>query len=970
MKRLDVKKLAAIGAGAALIGMALAPMAAAALTKNEVLKGDNTPFDVVVGKNAATSDYLWAGNIAAKLAQLASADTAVSCTAIGWQEGKGPTGTGSSTDCPLTDLSVDLAVGGTSILKPGTGYSYTSAYLTSSDSLPSPVEWNNGMLGKAQVDSLLDTTWSYKYNNGNYTQTVKEFIGVKVNAKMDTRNDVKDLVAYMTAPGDFNYMVRLGAGIPYNPSFIKNDQNLIYVPWFGKKLVLLSANSSEVKLIDESKKQSYYAGEKIPNIKGKGDYAGKDLTLEFSSLIYRATQGTYEARFRLYNDAGTLIDEKTITQPGTFLESVFTQMETSVYVDDFAKEDITDKGFVTVTVGSNTVMLVDGGIYPYDSTVTSNSKKYWITKFTKTTATVGATSNVPVISEITVYNNGIENYSAWNNKNPLWATADSLNEHSAAKAVFLNGAPEGSLGYGYAAVEFKGWKTGEETTCMEIGADISATKDTKASDKGITYLDTGDNWHAIPFYISSLYSTTEQDFIFDKAMNKKYYFRMGTSATDLNVCNGDYLNGIPVRVVSGSGIAIDGGNYGNTVGATVDVNGVAYVIRAQATGDNCIRLDTNGWFQISKQSFDNPLEMVKGYAGNTVWNDRFYFDSKNTITAYPSAKVELIGDNEVPFYYAYAYDGSGRIWLMLDASTNFAPKWGNADIALVGTEINNQTETGTPNTTFYVPDDFALDSGNRSGYYRIATFNITDGDGSGTGSVYINTMTGGLAPVGNTNLTGYTYEASFTGNSTTLNLTYDNPSYNIQKAWTDYGSKIEIEKEGSWKMCYPQNRRYVHMQVLGPNAEFTVSGDKIEGIKEGETKTTPNNLSVTITKIYGTCGKCECAPGGGVLPGDVKLKVEPSTIRDVKKIGTQIVYTDDVGPKSNVVIVGGHLVNRLAKEATFEDGLSLADKLTSAGQKVTLKTADGDWVVAGFTASDTASAARDFIEWLDQAFGK
>ena len=59
MKRLDVKKLAAIGAGAALIGMALAPMAAA-LTKDEVLKTSGLPYDVVVGENAAKSDYLWA----------------------------------------------------------------------------------------------------------------------------------------------------------------------------------------------------------------------------------------------------------------------------------------------------------------------------------------------------------------------------------------------------------------------------------------------------------------------------------------------------------------------------------------------------------------------------------------------------------------------------------------------------------------------------------------------------------------------------------------------------------------------------------------------------------------------------------------------------------------------------------------------------------------------------------------------
>ena len=107
MKNLNVKRLAAIGVGAALMGTALAPLAYAGvmsnvdkLTKADVVDASGNPVvSVVAGSTGAVSDWAWAGNIAAKVAQLATVEKTVSV--------KG--GSGVSAE----DATVDFTVGGT-----------------------------------------------------------------------------------------------------------------------------------------------------------------------------------------------------------------------------------------------------------------------------------------------------------------------------------------------------------------------------------------------------------------------------------------------------------------------------------------------------------------------------------------------------------------------------------------------------------------------------------------------------------------------------------------------------------------------------------------------------------------------------------------------------------------------------------------------------------------------------------------
>jgi hypothetical protein len=110
MKGLNIRKVAAIGIGAALVGSALAPVVSAAnmvsggldsLERDHIVDSTGAPVvDVVVGSSAAVSDVVWAGNIAAKVAQLAtvSAGEATGETTVDYTVGGSTSVTGEGED--------------------------------------------------------------------------------------------------------------------------------------------------------------------------------------------------------------------------------------------------------------------------------------------------------------------------------------------------------------------------------------------------------------------------------------------------------------------------------------------------------------------------------------------------------------------------------------------------------------------------------------------------------------------------------------------------------------------------------------------------------------------------------------------------------------------------------------------------------------------------------------------------------
>ncbi|MCX8190099.1 MAG: hypothetical protein N3F05_02605 [Candidatus Diapherotrites archaeon] len=516
MKKMNVKRLAALGAGIALLGTALAPVASAiSLTRSDVINANGAPvYDIVVGAKAS-SDALWAGNIAAKLAQLAYTDSAVTCTVDRSTIGAG--GQEVKPQATVSGLNVELVIGGETTYGEGTAYIYDDSYLNSTAAeLDAPIE-----LGNSKIKSLKNESWGYTYNGANYSQTVREFIVVNPDAKFETNREVKDLVLYMPKAGDFTYRVTLSGGVPLD--FNKTNKYNITVPLFGKKYSVLKTNAdgTELTLIDEAAKRTIDAGQTITDLVGKGSYKGKSLSVRFVSLTmskYLGGDTYYTGKFQLLDPEGNVIATEDKVEEGEFLEQVFYvngeyPLETSIYVDTLFKQDVDNANKATITVGTNTVKLKDGEKYPYDERVTSSSEKYWLAKLFKGTGTVGGTSQ-DVINKIEIYNNAVEGYSKWDRKMPIYAKKDTLTgKGDKSEAIFLNGEPSTALGYGFAKVVFQGFKS---ETMTEL----------KIKDHKIYYVDEGDTQHEIPLYISGLDSTTEESFNFDKLGTQKYYFRM------------------------------------------------------------------------------------------------------------------------------------------------------------------------------------------------------------------------------------------------------------------------------------------------------------------------------------------------------------------------------------------------------------------------------------------------------------
>src|SRR3989344_4741908 len=192
MKGLSIKKLAAIAAGAALVGTAVAPVAMALqggpLVKSDLYNDNGTPkASVILGSGAQPTDGIWGGNIAAAIAKQAGQYLPVDVS--------GEAGEGGAGSVDVSDVSVDLVIGGKTVYKTGSkSYdvplrSGTGVEVLANDS------GDTNTLSDAQLTHLYNKAKAQRVDNNTTTPTNSERIGIKVDAKMDTTQDIKDLVA-------------------------------------------------------------------------------------------------------------------------------------------------------------------------------------------------------------------------------------------------------------------------------------------------------------------------------------------------------------------------------------------------------------------------------------------------------------------------------------------------------------------------------------------------------------------------------------------------------------------------------------------------------------------------------------------------------------------------------------------------------------------------------------------------------
>lgn len=979
MKRLDVKKLVAIGVGAALIGTALAPMAAA-LTKSDVLKGDGTPFDVVVGKDAATSDYLWAGNIAAKLAQLATEDTAVSCTATGWQEGKGPTGEGLTKTCGVSGLSIDLTVGGTTTYSKESSKTYDTYTLNSAAGSTAELV---AELTASQLGTLYNETKSWRFKGTTYTQTIKEYIGIEADAKMDyTHPTVEDLVLLLDSVGDFNYRVHYSKGLPVDngvsstSDFQAGDTDNVVAVLFGKEYKLYDVDTTrsggnvssvdKIKLVKAAGEKTYDIADEIAELDGAGEYAGQTLTVRVDN-VWSST----EAEFTLLDEEGNEIDNITTSSEGIYLEQNFTDsqgdyaLDTSLYLKSVNFNAATGEGNVVIAKGDDLITIQHNAQYPYSATDTDTTNDYWIAEFTTGTS---SSPDANVITDITI-KNSVKLWKFASGSTPVYAGSSALTDagkDASNEAVFLDGESEDTPGYGYAKLVFNGFKGDEDTTKIKIGNNY------------VEYIDTGDQSHKVPFYFQLSNNSTQGTFVID---SQTFYYR--TNTTDVNFlvdATTDIVNGKTPMLVDGN-LETDQGRWtpiATKETKTVDLNGVTVTCTTYGAGPafdfNCM---ADGNFQIATAQFTSAS--ASEYIGSTNINKSWYYDANNTATASGRVTVSLTGSGTNDQTYKYAFvdnETYGNLWLLLDGTTDFSVQY-SKDIGFDGTDTD---EDGVVDASYYLPDDLELGGDSTDNTYYVATFKVDDDeDSTYEARIYFSTADDQILTLPNNNLSWYGNDLNYVEGSQSWTLRADTPDSYIAKAYTDFGSIFDVSSGEYFEAIIPQDQEKLYLVVTGETVETTTTGGTkfcgedgcdYPSLVEGEEQKV-DSTSYLVEKINYTLDPEEvvCPAGGGVEPSDVVLEVSPSVVKKVIKIGSQIVYTDDAYySATGFVAVGGHLVNSKAAEAEFEGGLTLADILTEAAKTVVDQTVNGDWVVAGFTASDTETAAKEFIDMLDAAF--
>ncbi len=995
MKGLSIKKLAAVAVGGALIGSALAPVVSAAVTSNvgDLQKSDivNTAtgapaVNVVVGSGAAPSDFIWAGNVAAKVAQLATVDKTVTVTGGGGEVTANP-----------TDLSVDLTVGGdieysteTSKTYEGTQYPLNSSVgETTADNDPLVKQLTN-----AQLPFLTNETRTYRYNGSSYSIVVKENIGLEVDPRMDlVDKDVEDLVAYLTNEGDFNYILDLGDGIPADVSttsavkFTDGDNDNIVIPFLGEEYTVqeVDRTAGVMKLIKESNKATFYEADELTGLTGRGNYAGEEMSVRIDAVTQSGEAANYNVRYLLLDTEGNEIDRQTLGT-GVYLNDQFLDstgeyaLKTVVYISDAGKETTTGKGFATITQGTSVIELKSGKAYPYDSTDTDTTDDYWKATFAFNT---DASPDVNVLKTVTIYNA----VKKWNSVNPLYPTTGSLTSVDASgEAIFLDGNDEDDVGYNFVRFRFDGFVQDQDTTTFTLG--VGNCETSEGAESGcLIYTDSAGVEREVPLYYELLLTTgptEEGTFMLD---DQTFYYRCDTTDANIAISNGSLLNGIsvimPPTIGTDANIATDYGylDINGTPVDTFDINGVSYTNEGMGGTATTVYLGADGNCQFSNQSFSNYTEgssaILSINSAAPIYDTVFYDDDNQSLDkawGYPNLAVTNDALQDTYNYKMYVTDEAAykKVYLLLDNSTDFTNEFASIDAFFTGTDAECDgygmatyyshsactVEDGTIDQRFYVPDLTSLGFDPADFDYFVANFGFDTNKSGADVNAYLDTSSGELIIFPNAQreeVYGYQVDINYIAS---WGLRTDSEETQSTATWLDYGSKVELvstDAEGDYvKITVPENQLYLRHVVLGAETAVTAAGGtSFAGLGEGQSGE-EGSTKITIDAISYTAGVC----GAG------DAVASPATYADVIPVG-QLVYLDTPKPAGANIIIGGWMVNALVSESTSIGEGTLGEALTTSGDRVVQLLDNGDIVVAGYGVNDTKQAAMDLIAALD-----
>ncbi|VVB74711.1 Uncharacterised protein [uncultured archaeon] len=468
MKGLNIKKIAAIGLGAALVGSALAPAVMAGafenlstkLTQKSLIIDATTGapvVDIVVGTIGQPADVIWAGNIAAKVAQMATVPVA---------------GSGAKT--------VNITVGGTSTTS-GAGETFE----TYADFAGQEGKLNAMTVTNTKMPSLVNNpSAKVKWDATTYSTTaVSEDLNAVMNVDFQGEQSSSKYAAgelYASIDkGKIFYNVSLGSGIPINADKTQLDGNSYFdvqIPFLGKTYKLDEIDASEARIImyADTTPTELMVGQSI-TVTPATAYAGKAMVIDLVDLVQTGSgtgSNSYEAKWALKIDG---VIKKYVQKAPTTTYNLKDEFGSSyfgdnVYVTAAGLNLSANKYTATVRMGTDRLELRNGYGFPYTGDSSVDSKQPWEVVFEKS-------------------GNNLTKISLKNQ----WKYDKTAGSESDTSKFVLKVGEEVKLPSDFATVKFVGFQTKPSTEVL-VG-DVSGI-----DGGGIQYSDLKGTTISVPFY--------------------------------------------------------------------------------------------------------------------------------------------------------------------------------------------------------------------------------------------------------------------------------------------------------------------------------------------------------------------------------------------------------------------------------------------------------------------------------------
>ena len=919
MKSIDVKKIAAITAGAALLGASILAAAPVTVDNIDVISAQGQPtVQIVVGKSAAASDGVAAANIAAVIGSLSYASKKVSAKLVGSPTCSATAGAGTgacSIQSGTEKVALDVYTPGGTIAGAYAIRTYMYGFIDDDTSDDQVKDSTLRQVDENYWTAFASTTSRDATASKTYTVKYKVYTGTIRAAEFDTTyNKFKTYLQaldYATTFDESSY-----AGIPActksdivtNSSATattamagcddtyKTANHRVSIKYLGEDWIISNMDpaGNSIKLAKESvAEQRLYVGQNVSTAK----YLMK---LETVSLPYGTVAST--ASIKVFDAVTGAYTGQTVSVSSGETKDVTIGSDTlSLHVYEVLAGLTPLDSWARVAVYTQEISLTNGQVVDTDN---NNKWKVYLSwgNYSGGPNIILKTINLSRIGmPISILEGDSTNIIGKPNMYQLYFAGQTLGTSNLEK---LTVSYESSSSY-------SDEKTGDYINTI-TGKDIVCfASDSKSAFK----LPDGSEKKKICVGMGPV--------LYEKTAGSNDYYAIEAAATIgygiSNSSNGNvyYWNGTTMQALANANVTLKQLYADDSTGG--DYPSVDYTF---TLGNSTYSNATSLWKVTASNSSTIPIGSFAIYAANTT-NESTYtvyllktadLSSKFNTTTVVSWKYRINDDSSLD--KTIAYNGS------VAAPTISIPEFADKD--------------RTKNVSWGMQVDYTTDKALEA---AVGTTTTTD----------------------EVSYTGLDVESGAAASTTQVKANYVN-----QK-----GSKL-VSKSKT-QAVYNMAKRLGELEYdLKPSSATASAGGTTaynKGVNEtltvGDSTITVSSITASTTSCSVTGGNVSCtatvsaAPtlDGEEVAADTEVSV-PWKYSSAKKL----VVLDSETPTADVLIlVGGPAVNTMtAEELKAQPGI----KLDAAGKKVAGKITDKKILVAGYTAADTTSAATDLIQKL------